>query len=138
MRTLSLEIPENPSIRLRLVARQLRAQIILHIRFERIAPLRDIRFVFAGTDVRGAGICAVVAGADTVAVERIGAIGHGGGEFTDDDPFVGTCVGAGVGADVVDVFGGGHGDEGVAEDLVFVVVDDDWGVLVFCIWGCGR
>lgn len=127
MSALGLEIPENPSIRLGLIARQLRAQIILHVCFEVVAPRRDIRFALAGTDVRGAGIRAVVAGADAVAVECICAIGHGGGEFAYDDPFVGAGVGARVAADIFNVFSCGHGDEGVAEDLVFVVVDDDWG-----------
>ncbi len=95
---LGLKIPEDPAPRVRLVGLQLRFNVTSRIIFELLTPRLDEVDVGAWTDEFAAGIGAVVARADSVPVQRGGAVGLGGRPFADDDPVVGI---GGVAANIV-------------------------------------
>jgi len=76
MRTLSLKIPENPSLSLAFKGIELRFDVSADVVFCYIIPVGDVVFACAGADESGAWISAVVAGANVVAVEGTGATGR--------------------------------------------------------------
>lgn len=129
VRAFRLEVPENPSIGLRFKIGQLSTQIVPHVVLETITPGVNIGFAFTRADVGGIGVCAIVAGTETESIESPCAISHRSCEFADDGPFVGAGIGMLVGADVVDMLACAHGDERIGENLVFVMIDDDLGLL---------
>lgn len=123
---LGLEVPKDPTLTIQLKDIQLRLDEVSHIIPELLAPRLDEIDGFARPAEGAAGKGAIVAGADAVAVEGGGAVGHSGGPLADDEPLV-TVLGVGgdVVADKLSVLGGRQGGEVVIEDLVFVMVDDD-------------
>lgn len=124
-RALRLPSPEDPAFSLTLERLELGLDIPVHVVAQRLAPGVDVVPVLAGANVGGVRVGAVVAGADAVAVQGRRAVGHGGGPFADDGPFVRAGVDARVVADVLPVLPGLHGDELVGEALVLVVVEGD-------------
>jgi hypothetical protein len=123
MTSLRLEIPENPPISMLLIRIQLRLNIAPHIASHIIIPVRDVVLVGASAVVGGSREGPVEARTDAVPVEVLRAVGLGGGPFTDDHPFIGAAVGAGVVADALAMFPVLEADLVIGEDLVFVVVD---------------
>ena len=95
-----LEVPEHPAPRVLLVDLELGLDVAADVVAIGLGPGGEVVDGGAGADEGGARIGAVVAGADEVAVKGRGAVGHGGGPFTDDGPvrLVGG-VGHGVVAD---------------------------------------
>lgn len=120
---LGLEIPEDPALGVALEGLQLRLDVSSGVILESLRPLVDVVNVGAGTDVCAAGVCAIVARADAVAVQCGGAVGHGGAPFANEGPLVGARVDVCVVADVLSVLPGLHSDELVGEALVLVMVD---------------
>lgn len=75
----------------------------------------------------------VVASADTIPVERSGAVRHCSRPFTDHEPFITVfAIGGDVVADELSVLVRLHGGEAVVEDLIFVMVYDDILGVVVC------
>lgn len=112
-------------MRVQLVDIQLRLDVLAHVVLERRRPRLDEVDGGAGAVEGGSGEGAVVAGADAVAVECGGAVGHRRRPFADHEPLVAVGgVRRDVAADELPMLGRLHGSKIIAEDLVFMVVDD--------------
>ena len=85
---LGLEVPKHPAAGILLVDFELSFDEASGVVFERLIPRLDEVDVGAAADEAAARVCAVVTGADAVAVEGCGAVGHCGGPFADDLPVV--------------------------------------------------
>ena len=114
-----------PAVGVALESFKLRLDEAAHIVLPGLRPRLDVVHVFAAAVVRGARVSAVVASADTVAVESGGTVSHGARPLTDNGPLVRTIVGVLVVADVLAVLPRLHGNKAVAEARVLVVVNHD-------------
>ena len=120
---LGFEVPEDPALAVQLKHIQLHLDILAHVVLESLCPGLDEVDVLAGAVECGAGVGAIVAGADSIAVEGGGAVRRCCCPLTYHEPLV-TVLGVGgdIFADKLSVLGWLHGGEVVVEDLVLVVV----------------
>jgi hypothetical protein len=76
--------------------------------------------------IRAAWICPVIAGSYEIAIEVRRAVGLCCGPFSNYSPFISIPVCVCVIADELAMLPVFHANKVVVEDLVFMMVDDDW------------
>lgn len=127
MRSLSLEIPPEPALRILLESFHLCFYIHPHVRLHRPIPQTNIVLVRARPvwPIRGGSggrPRAIVSYTDTVAIQVRGAVCHSSSPFANESPFISTPVAGGCAANRLEMLLWRQSLFLWGEDLIVVVI----------------